>query len=155
VSTLTPRQVIDAYMDAMNRADWGALRRLFAPDYVEDYPQSGERIRGAEHAVLVRSNFPRKDMASVPSPVVGPAVLLGGEERWMLAPNFTAIRVDAEGDTVTSIARSRYPDGLWFVVYIGKVANGQIQRATAFFAQEFEPAPWRAALVERIPEAER
>jgi hypothetical protein len=155
VSVRTPRQVIDAYMDAMNRADWDALRLLFAPEYVEDYPQSGERIRGPEHAVQVRSSFPRDDMSAVPSPVVGPATLLGGEERWVLAPNFTAIRVEAEGDTVTSISRSMYPDGFWYVVYIGKVANGQIQRATAFFAQLFEAPAWRAGWVERIPESER
>jgi ketosteroid isomerase-like protein len=151
----TPRQVIDAYIDAMNRADWDALRQLFADDYVEEYPQSGERIRGPENAVRVRANFPRTDMDSVPSPMVGARMTVGGEERWALAPNFTAIRVSADGDLVTSVARAIYPEGPWYVVYIGRIAAGKITRATAFFAQVFEPPPWRAPWVERIPESER
>jgi len=151
----TPREVIDAYVDAMDRGDWALLRELFVDDYIEDYPQSGERIRGADNAIHVRSSFPRADMAAPPSRNVGAKLIVGGEDHWALAPNFTAIRVAAAGVTITAVTRAVYPDGPWYVVYIGTVDRGRIRRATAIFGATFEPAPWRAAWVERIPEAER
>jgi hypothetical protein len=94
-------------------------------------------------------------MTSPPSRNVGVPLIVGGEEGWALAPNFTAIRVAAAGDTVTAVTRSVYPDGPWYVVYIGTVERGRIRRATAIFGAPFDAAEWRAAWVERIPEDER
>jgi hypothetical protein len=151
----TPREVIDAYVDAMNRGDWNLLRELLADDYVEDYPQSGERIRGRENAVLVRNAFPRDDMSTRPEQIVGARMTVGGEDRWALAPNFTAIKVESSGDIVTSLVRAIYPDGPWYVVFIGDVEAGRIHHATVVFGKVFDPPPWRAAWVERMPEDER
>ena len=149
----TPRQVLDAYFDAMNRADWALLREVLADGYVEDYPQSGERVRGRENAIAVRSRGPR------PAPHEGASaaaeLVVGGEERWALAPNFTAIRVTTEGDTLTALIRAMYPDGLWYVVYIATIQNGQVQRATMIFGAMFDAPDWRAQWTERMPDRER
>ena len=151
----TPREVIDAYGDAMNRADWALLRELLAEDYVEDYPQSGERIRGRENAIAVR-NHARPDASSEKGGLRSRAELtIGGEERWALAPNFTAIRTTAEGDVITSLIRAEYPGGEWYVVFIGTVERGQIHHATMVFGPLFEAPEWRRSLVEPIPDRER
>jgi hypothetical protein len=150
----TPRQVIDAYNDAVSRADWTLLREVLADDYVEDYLQSGERIVGPENAIRVRAMYPRDDMSSAPSPLEA-RLIVGGEERWALAPNFTAIRASAVGVTITRVVRAIYPDGPWYVVFIGTVAGGHIHHSTVVFGKVFDPPDWRAHLVQRMPEAER
>lgn len=148
----SPRAVVEAYLQATNNTDWDRLAELLDPDYIEDYPQSGERIRGRENAIAIRRSFPGLDDSREP---LRQRLLLGGEEHWALAPNFTAIRVTGTGETVTSLARARYPDGYWYIVYIATVQDGRIKRATALFAPLFDPPEWRQALTERMPEGER
>jgi hypothetical protein len=151
----TPREVIEAYVDAMARADWALLRSILADDYVEDYPQSGERVRGREHAVAVRSHG-RPEPPHDGAPALSRTELVvGGEERWALAPNFTAIRTTSGGDTITSLVRAMYQDGEWYVVFIGTVEDGQIHHATMVFGPLFEAPEWRKPLVEPLPERDR
>lgn len=42
----TPREMVHALIDRINRHEWAGIEELVHPDYVEEYPQSGERIRG-------------------------------------------------------------------------------------------------------------
>ncbi len=149
-ATRSARQVVLDYIEAMNEADWERLSTFLHSDYVEDYPQSGERVRGPANAVAVRSKSPRSWPRSIDHKRV-----IGGEEQWALAPNFTAIKVTADGDLVTSVVRARYPDGYWYVIYIAQVEDGIIRRATVYFAPMFEAPEWRREFVESIPDAER
>ena len=80
---------------------------------------------------------------------------MGGEDRWALASNLTAIRVTADGDTITSVTRILYPDAPWYVVFVGTIAGGQIHHVTAIFGQLFEPPAWRRQWVEAMPDSER
>jgi hypothetical protein len=52
------RAVFERVADLMNRRDWDAFPTVFTDDYVEEYPQSGEVIRGLANAVAVRKNYP-------------------------------------------------------------------------------------------------
>jgi len=137
------QQVVIDYVDALNREDWDRLGQILHPDYIEEYPQSGERIVGSANAIALRSNYPRTDEMSIHR-----ERLVGGEDVWALAPNFTAIRLSSEGDTVTSVTRARYPDGFWYVIFMAQVEGAQIRRATLYFAPEFEPPEWRRQWVE-------
>jgi hypothetical protein len=151
----TPREVIDAYVDAMSRADWALVRELLADDYVEEYPQSGELVRGPDKAIAVRHRDRPEEAAADGAFRSRSELVVGGEERWVLAPNFTAIRTTADGDVITSLIRATYPDGEWYVVYIGTVEHGRIRHATMVFGPMFEAPEWRRGLVERMPEADR
>lgn len=133
----------------MSRDDWDRVTELLHPDYVEDYPQSGERIRGRKNAVAVRRDYPGGRSTERMEMVVG------GEDRWALAPNFTAIRVAAAGDSVTAVVRARYPDGYWYITLIATVGAGQITRATVVFGKAFDPPAWRAGMVEAMPSQDR
>jgi ketosteroid isomerase-like protein len=152
MSEPTGREVIDAYVAAMNAGDWEAVGELLHPDFYEDYPQSGERIRGRENCVRVRRDYPRTESTPLET---GTRFIVGGDDRWAIAPNFTAVRIAGAGDTLTAVFRARYPDGLWYIVHIGTVENGRLARATVFFAPLFDPPEWRQDFVERMPEAER
>ena len=155
VAERSPREVISTYTDAMNRGDWALLREVLAADYIEDYPQSGERIRGPENAVAVRDRFPRGNTAIPDTRNVGARLTVGGEDRWAMAPNFTAIKVASDGDNVTSLVRAIYPDGPWYVVYIASIERGRIKHATVIFGAMFEAPEWRRQWVEAMPEDER
>jgi ketosteroid isomerase-like protein len=61
--SLAARELIEKYVIAMRDADFATMRAMMADDYVEDYPQTGERIRGADNVMAVRKHFP--DLAVV------------------------------------------------------------------------------------------
>ncbi|HEX6053179.1 MAG TPA: nuclear transport factor 2 family protein [Gemmatimonadaceae bacterium] len=50
--------VIDALAAAINARDLAALDAVFTDDIVMDWPQSGERIRGAKNRREIYSRFP-------------------------------------------------------------------------------------------------
>ena len=54
----SPREVITRFSDALNRGDWDAAVASVHPDYVDDFPQSGERIRGRDNLRGMFSNYP-------------------------------------------------------------------------------------------------
>src|SRR5256885_13339202 len=92
----------------MNSRDWDAFGSAFTDDVVEEYPQSGEVIRGLANIIAVRMNYP--------GGVVGGAIdkasaRVPGGGQWVVTPRFTLVRVETGSDATTAIFRSRYPDG--------------------------------------------
>jgi hypothetical protein len=142
------RDLIARYVMALHDGDFETIARCQHPDFVEDYPQSGERIVG-------RANF-RAILENYPGGLVGEADasedrVIGGEDHWMMSPTFTMIRVSGTGDSRTSIVKLRYPDGsAWYMVAIVEVRDGLIARATTFFAPLFEPPEWRREWIELV-----
>ncbi len=143
-----PREVFERYVEVLNRQDWGELDNLLHADYVEEYPQSGERIRGIANIKALMSNYPG---AEAIAGNVANVDVVGGEAEWLVTPAFTVVRVEGSGDVFTGVARSRYPDGsLWHVVALLKMRDGKIWRSTTFFAQAFPAPEWRSQWVEPI-----
>ncbi len=142
------RELIARYVKALHDGDFETIARSQHPDFVEDYPQSGERIVG-------RANF-RSILENYPGGLVGEADssqdrVIGGEDRWMMSPTFTMIRVSGTGDSKTAIVKLRYPDGsAWYMVAVVEVRDGLIARATTFFAPVFEPPEWRREWIELV-----
>jgi hypothetical protein len=142
-----PREIVQRYDDLLNRQDWDALDAFLHPDYVEEYPQSGERIRGLANVRAVLTNYPRADEMGDISTVA----VVGGEEQWAMTPMFRVVRVEGSDDAFTGMSQSRYPDGsTWHIVAVVKMREGKMWRSTTFFAQEFPAPDWRSQWVERI-----
>ena len=81
----------------------------------------------------------------------GPVRIVGSEDRWVLGPNFNAIRIEGTGDVYTVVFRAIYPDQkLWYVVSILQLKHSKIWRATTYFAEAFEAPEWRSQWVERF-----
>ena len=145
----TSRDVIARYVKAVHDQDLDTLSALQHPDFVEDWPQSRERIRG-------RANF-RKIMENYPGGLEGADAdvtmdrVIGGEDHWMVAPTFAMVRVSGADDVHTAIVKLRYPDGAeWFMVALYELKDGLIHRATSFFSPTFESPEWRREWVEQI-----
>ena len=144
------RALIDRVARAINEHDFAALDDLFTEDYVNDYPQSGERIRGVANFKATLQNYPegiRRDGTDPASIRVA-----GTDERWVVTPMFTVKRVEGSGTTGTAMFTNRYPDGsTWWVVQLFELRGERIARATTFFAPVYEAPEWRAPYIERIP----
>lgn len=139
------RSVVERYVAALP-ADLDRLTSLQHPDFVEDWPQSGERIRGSQNFRAIQQHYPDTTSET--------RRLVGTEDRWALAPTFTPLRIVGGGDTFTALMQASYPDGGdYHVISILEVRDGLIAKVTTFFAAEFEAPDWRAGWVEHPRES--
>lgn len=136
------RSTAERYFRALP-ADFAVLAPLQHPEFVQEFPQSGEIIRGAE-------NF-RKTHEGYPGGIPGNAVqrVTGTENRWTVAPMFTLVRISGVGDTFIAESTATYPDGSEYcVVTILELRDAKVFRARTYFAPAFDPPEWRAEWVE-------
>jgi hypothetical protein len=137
------------YMVAISANDFAALKQMIHPDYVADYPQSGERFRGFEAFKYQLEHYP----GGLPSERYDDknSKVLGEEERWAISPGYTVLPL-AGPERFTTVSRSPYPDGSqWWVVSILTLKDDRVWHAETYFAPEFEPPEWRKGLSEIIP----
>ncbi|MFL5778880.1 MAG: nuclear transport factor 2 family protein [Chloroflexota bacterium] len=136
------RELVERYVELMNTQGWDRFEEVLHPDYVEEYPQSGERIHGIANARAVRSNYPG---GLEPDRIGRAAVISGDERRWVMTPGFQLVRMAGQDDRITFVLRTLYPDGsYWFVVALGEVRDGLLAHMTTYFAPEFPAPKWRA-----------
>ena len=121
------RAVAEAFWAAVGAGDWGGAARHLHPDFVQEWPQSGERIRGAANALAINRNFP------------------GG------MPTLRSRRLVADGELVVSEAELTYADcSRYLGVSLMEFRDGLISKETDYFAEPFAPPQWRAQWVERM-----
>jgi len=146
MSELNTREVVDRYIGALAGTDSDGILAELHEDYVEDYPQSGERIRGAANLRAIREQYPGGEPQTVK--VEG---VIGTEDRWVMTPSYTPVRIEGSGDQYVAVAHIRYPDGSdWHAIQLIRLKDGKIHRVTSFFAAPFEAPAWRAPFVERM-----
>jgi hypothetical protein len=142
------RDVFARFVTALNEMDMDALATLIHPDYVCDFPQSGERFRGWASFKAQLEKYPGGVPQGRAEP--GNARLVADDQRWAITPGYTVLPLSGP-ERFTSIMRTRYPDGsMWHVVNIFELRDGLIWRALTYFAPEFEPPEWRAGITEKF-----
>lgn len=119
--------IVERFWDAMGRNDWVAAGRLLHDEFVLDWPQSGERLRGRDAFVAVNAHYPSE----------GP---------W----RFTVNRLIADARCVASDVS--VTDGAVRARVVGfhEIRDGAIWRATELWPDPFPAPEWRAAWVERF-----
>jgi SnoaL-like protein len=107
-----------------------ALDELSSEDMVEEWPQSGERIRG-------RSNVKK--------------LTEGYADATGKSPKMTFRRLIGGGDVYVVEGTIDYGDGIP-VSYVGiaELRDGKVVKITEYFANPFEAPAWRADVVERM-----
>ena len=149
---LTNREVVEHFVAAMNADDLDAAEQYLAEDVVEDYPQSGERIRGRANRRAVVANYPGRAERDFAPGKVGAIV---GEDQWVMTPTLSLLRLTGSGEKFTATGEIIYPNReRWHVVQLMEVRGGKIAKMISYFAPPFEPAPYRAKFVERMPAQE-
>ena len=146
----TNREVVERYAATLGRAMQGGsyddLNVLRHHDFTEDWPQSGERIRGGANMQAIDEHRPNKPAGG------GVERLVGTEDRFALSPMMTVIHIAGSGDQFTIVWRATYQEGdEWYVVMICTVRDARVWRATTYFAPRLEAPEWRAEWVESLP----
>ena len=114
---------LERLIEAMDRRDWDAAVADFADDFVQEWPQSGERITGREHCLVIWRNYP------------------GG------SPSMQVRRISGEGDHWTVETMLDYGGKPVHGVSLFDFRDGMIVRQVDYFADPFEPPPWRSEWV--------
>ena len=140
----TNREIVERYATAI-RVSGDALDALRHPDFVEDWPQSGERVRGIANMRAIDDAYPRR-------PTEGDVMrVVGSEDRWVVTPTYTPLRIEGSGDVYTLVLTAIYPpNAIWYVTNIIELRDQLVWHVTTFFAESFEPPTWRAQWVERM-----
>ena len=120
------RDVVARYVRALHERDLDMIERLQSPDYIEDYPQSGERIRGRRKIQSSRAAQPNRK-------------------------RFTVRRIIGAGDLWVTEYVLTYDGRPSYTVSIMEFLDGKVARETQYFGDPFEPGPSRAQWVERMP----
>jgi ketosteroid isomerase-like protein len=126
------RKTVEQLIQAMGTNDIEAQERLISDDIVEEYPQSGEVIRGKANRRAIMENYP------------------GGTPRETSAqsPNRAPV-ITGAGDQFTAAGQVTYPNGeTWHVISLIEFRDGKISKITSYFGAPFEAPAWRAPYVE-------
>lgn len=117
---------VNAFVAALDAGDLEALKALFTDDVVLEWPQSNERIVGNANRAEIYSRFPSLPKLSNP-------------------------RFVEEGDLVVLEVDLDYGGGSRYqTVFIFTMRDGLIAKETAYWAEPFPAAEWRAPWVEPI-----
>ena len=120
------------FEEVLKTGDFGAIMKLAqewsTDDFVEEWPQSGERLT-KEAALRLSESY---------------------EEMSGTSPNFTYKRMLGGGDVFVVEGTIDYGDGVPVsYVGVGELRDGKIARMTDYFANPFEAPAWRAPFVEK------
>lgn len=119
------RRMVERFWEAMQTNDFRAAGELLHDDYVQEWPQSGERIHGRENFAAINENYP-------------------AHGRW----NFTVHKIVADdSEVVTDVSIT---DGTQTAraITFSEVRDGKIVRQTEFFPDPYEAPEWRSRWVE-------
>jgi ketosteroid isomerase-like protein len=118
------RQTIERLWQLLEKQDWNAAGELLHDDFVQEWPQSGERIRGRDNCMAINQNYPG-------------------------FPTQTRGRILAAGDLATSEVTLNYGGNIYRGVSIFEFRDGRVVKETDYFAQPFKAPGWRSQWVER------
>ena len=127
------KAMAEKFESVLKTGDFGAMTGLIqeyaAEDFVEEWPQSGERLTKAA-STRMAENYPQMSGTN---------------------PTFTYRRMLGGGDVYVVEGTIDYGDGIPVsYVGVGELRDGKIARMTEYFANPFEAPAWRADFVERM-----
>ena len=110
-----------------------AIAEVSGDDFVQEWPQSGERIVGRDAAIRINSMY---------------------ENATGNRPKLAFRRLVGDGDVYVIEGTIDYGDGTP-VNYVGiaEFKDGKLNKITEYFASPFEAPAWRADFVERMEPA--
>ena len=117
---------VERFFGAIQAADGATLAELLDPDSVTHWPQTGERITGAQACIRVYADYP------------------GGP------PAFRLERIVGSGDVWVAQFAADYGTESWFGLSICEFRGPRISRITDYFAPALPAPEWRRQYVDPI-----
>ncbi|MCU1580375.1 MAG: hypothetical protein JWP19_2579 [Rhodoglobus sp.] len=115
--------VIHRLIACINDRHIEVMDELFDDDATMDWPQSHERVRGAQNRRAIYKSFPQ-------------------------LPTITPHRMTSAGNLVVAEATLDYAGPVYETVFIFEFARGRIMKETAYWSEEFAAPEWRAKWIE-------
>ena len=141
------KALADRMHRAMSTRDRELMRSVLADDFVEEYPQSGERVRGFDNYWSIGEHYP----GGLPDAEDEVLETRPNAAVKLVAPSFALVSVEGAGNSGTATLRITYPDrSVWWAVMLYRLRDGRIVRMTTFFAPEYRAPEWRSQWVERM-----
>ena len=141
--TTTNEEVVTRYGTASAEFDIPTLHELRHPEWEVVWPQSGEHIHSSEGWAEIARNYPGGTPSTELTRVVG------AEDRWVVSPGNTVMRVIGSGDFWWAEWRMTYPDGsTWLCVDLMELRDGKVYREVVYWAVPFDAPAWRAPWVD-------
>lgn len=127
MSNVNASEVVREFWRLMSTNDFSSVAAVLAPEFVLEYPQSKERIRGAERFGQMNYEYP-------------------AHGRW----HFTVNQIVGEG--TEAVSDVSVTDGVQNarVISFFTVVQGKITRLVEFWPDPFAPQANRAHLVEEM-----
>jgi hypothetical protein len=127
------REMVAEFEEVLKKGDFRAMGELTqkyaTDDFVEEWPQSGERLNKAASIKMGESY----------------------EQGSGTSPKFTYKRMLGGGDLFVVEGTIDYGDGIPVsYVGVGELRDGMISKVTEYFANPFEAPAWRASFVEKM-----
>lgn len=145
------RALVEKLVRMLNELDSDGLEAMCTRDFVMDWPQSGERIRGLDNLWATTIGYPGRG-ESGPRGEAETVRSQASDGLKLVAPACTVVSVEGGGNSGVAVWRIRYPDGSrWWAVNLYHLRDGQFDRMTGYFAPEYPAPEWRAQWVERLP----
>ena len=108
------RDILEGYLQALGQLDLDTIDNLLHEDYVEEYLQSGERIRSKQNSRVVAENYP------------------GG------LPNMIDYSLKVSGELGIGEMLFEYDGNRAHICDIRELQDGKIKRTRAYFGEPFE-----------------
>jgi ketosteroid isomerase-like protein len=119
--------IVQDFWRLMATNDFQSVGAVLAPDFVLEWPQTNERIRGAERFAQMNAEYPSYG-------------------KW----KFTIHRiVGSESEAVSDVGVTDGTQSARAITFF-TIASGKISRLVEFWPEPCAPAPNRAHLVEKI-----
>lgn len=120
------RRTVERLLAAIDAGRVEEMDELFHDDAVMEWPQSGERVVGAENRRAIYGSFPS-------------------------LPKVRPRAVRCSGDLCVAEATLAYDGGDAFqAVFVFDMREGKIAKETGYWSSAFDAPEWRAAWVERM-----
>ena len=143
----TNEEIVREYARASAELDLPTLERLRHPDWMVDWPQSGERVRDSASFAEIVGRYPGGRPATTVHRIVG------AEDRWVMTAGNTVLRVAGTGNAWWGEWRMTYPDGqVYNCVDLIELRDGTVYRETVYWAPPFEAPDWRRPFVQAPPD---
>jgi len=121
----TNRQLVVEFWGRIGRFDFAGAGELLHDDYVCEWPQSNERIRGRANFVALNGNYPGRWAAEIK-------------------------RVIVDGDQAASEVMLTYENQTVIVASFYEIRNGKILREVDYWPEPYAAPEWRAPWVEQM-----
>ncbi len=119
------RETLERYFETFERQDPGAFVELLHDDYIEEFPQSGERIRGKDNWQKMAENYPG-------------------------LPSLIDHSYKISGDLAVIEMTFNYDGNRVHECQIVDFEGGKIKRTRSYFGEPLEAPEWRTQWVESM-----